>query len=80
MAAGLEKRTPLQPAGAELRLHQVALLAVAIGSTVGILASVFAWFAGGKFAATTFFTSLWAIGLAYPVHCKYRKLLRADLH
>lgn len=62
----------------DLRLHEIALVAVAIGVPVSLIVAGFAWFANGVIATAMLKGTLFAVVAAYPVWRAYRKKVEAD--
>lgn len=67
------------PVSFDLRLHQAALIAVAIGVPVSLLAAAVLWFTQGVVATTMLEGTLFATIAAYPVWRDYqRKVQQAE--
>lgn len=62
----------------DYRFHQIALIAVAIGVSIGLLACAYVWAIRGQLELTTLNGCLFATVAAYPVWRNYRRMSHAE--
>lgn len=62
----------------DLRLHQFALIAVAVAVPLSLIAAMMLWLAQGVVATTMLKGTAFAIVAAYPVWRAYRKRVLAE--
>ena len=62
----------------DFRLHQFALIAVAVAVPISLIAAIALWVAQGVVATTMLKGTAFAIVAAYPVWRAYRKKVQAE--